>query len=575
MKKGLAQRLALKVGVVTVVIFAAALIILALVLHSQVVDSSNEKIQLMADKVALETEEFFTQHRGATEQTAVNPTVINFMKAMRANPVPYGESPLFPEVQRQLAGAYSTHSDTATEIYIGDWFAKDIGSSNGEIMSIDYPGLDTTTRIWLKGPKETGGTIFTAPFIDASFKIPVCTIASPVKDSDGSVLGSVCIGFGLTTIQENLANTKVGEEGYVMVFLDDGTVFYHHNEDFMKTDADGNNLNVADLGIDDRLVEAVMAHETGTLFNFEDENGVNMTAVTEILDGAGWNVVVALPESEAYAMATNTILFSTAILLFALIIILAALLVITKKAIKPITVVASQAADLAHGRKADGITKRDVENDEIDMLVNSFAALVDSTAEQAHALDEVAAGNTNIEINVRSEEDVLNISMKKMVETISDLIGETENLTQNAILGNTSYRGDASRFVGGYRRIVEGFNSTMEAVMKEINVVADVSAALGRGEVPEINNNSQGDYAEIMNALQGAVDNIKTLVEDTQKVAAGAADEDYSVRADASQYGGAFKSAVEGINHTLELMADKKLWYETMLNGVPVMLQTV
>ena len=576
MKKGLARKLTIKTAVITIVIFVVALVVLGVVLSRQVMSTANEKLELTADGLALETEQFFNEHAVITQQVAADPTIVGFMKSVKANPTWLGENPMWPTVYKQLVGAHGTHADTATEIFVASCAVNDIASSTGSLMSIDYPGaLDITTRYWYNGPKDTGGTVFTAPYVDAEFGTTVCTIASPIKDSDNSFLGSVCISFSLDKVSETIANTEVGKNGYCMVFLSDGTVFYHPNADFMGMNDEGNNFNVADLGLDENLVEAVNAHEDGQVFKFKDENGTNMVAVTKVLEGAGWNVIVALPQSEAYSMAISTIILQTVILLAALIIILISILVTTKKAIAPVGKIAEQAAALANGQTAGEIVRREKEDDEVDVLVNSFATLLDANTEQARILDQVADGNTEINIEVRSDSDVLNKSLKRMVATLNALVSETEEMTQNAILGNTSYRGDASKFVGGYQRIVEGFNATMEAVMNEINVVADVSAALGRGEVPEFENNSQGDYAEIMDALQGAVSNIKVLVEDTQKLADAAKNEDYTVRADVSKYGGQFKTAMEGINNTLELMNDKKLWYETMLDGVPVLLQAV
>ena len=574
--KGLARKLVIRTAIPTIAIFIVALLILSLVLSTQVKNSSNEQLGLVADRLDGQVEQFFDKHAQLTEQYAADPMLIQFMRLEKANPVNLGENPMWPTVLKQLQSSQGLFKDTVVEFYVASWYYNDLGSSTGDIMSVDYPGeLDIFTRQWMTGPKETGKTVFTAPYVDAQTGNVVCTIASPVVDTDGTHLGSSCVDFYLNDVRNILASSTVGKSGYSMVFLNDGTVFYHPNEDLMGLDPDGNNYNITDFDLDKRLVEAVQANESGQLFKFKDIDGTKMVAVTRVLSNVGWNVVVALPEKEAYAMARNTIAVQVAILLLALIVILATLLFITKKAIAPVTGVAAAAADLALGKKLTNVQRREKEDDEIDALVNSFASLIEANNEQVHILNEVAAGNTELEVKVRSEEDELSIAMQKMVDTLNALVSETEDLTQNAILGNTSYRGDSSKFVGGYQRIVEGFNATMEAVMKEINVVADVSAALGRGEVPEITNNSQGDYAEIMNALQGAIDNIKTLVADTQKVAEAAKNEDYSVRADAEKYGGEFRRAVEGINDTLALMADKKLWYETMLDGVPVMLQAV
>ena len=575
-KKGLARKLVIKTAIPTIIIFAIALAILSLVLSSQVRNSSNEQLGTIADGLVQQTEEFFDLHAAMTEQSAYDPVVINFMRDEKINRYYMVDSPLWPALHEQLKGAYKMHDDTAVEVYAASWYVNDIGSSTGNTMNEDYPGPNLMDEGWATAPHETGKTAFTAPYVDIESGNTVCTISSPVIDpSTNEYLGCVGVDFHLDNVHASLASTTVGENGYSMVFLQDGTIFYHPDKELMGLNENNENYNITDFDLDENLVNAVLANEAGQFFKFKDIDGTRMVAVTRVMENTGWNVVVALPEKEAYAMATNTIIIQVAILLVALIVILATLLFITKKAIAPVTGIANQAADLALGKKLTDVHRKDEEDDEIDTLINSFASLIDANNEQAHILNEVAAGNTDIKVNLRSDEDVLSIAMKKMVDTLNALVSETEGLTQNAILGNTSYRGDASKFVGGYQRIIEGFNATMDAVMTEINVVADVSAALGRGEVPEFTNNAQGDYADIMNALQGAIDNIKTLVGDTQKLAEAAKNEDYTVRADVSRYGGEFRTAMEGINNTLELMNDKKLWYETMLDGVPVLLQTV
>ena len=572
--KGLARKLVIKTGILTIIIFAVALVILSLVLSSSVKNSSNEILSTTADRIAMETEEFFDLHAAMTEQAAKDPVIINFMQDEKVNGYYIADSPLWPILHKQLEGAYQMHADTSVELYTSSWFVNDIGSSTGETMQVDYPGMDVMTRYWMTGPKETGATVFTAPYVDSQTGNVVCTIASPITDG-GEHLGSMCVDFYLNDVRDKLASSKVGENGYTMVYLADGTVFYHPDEEYMGLDENGDNFNISTFDFDENLVNAVMNPEDGEIFSFKDHNGTKMVATAKVLSNVGWTVIVALPQKEAYAAATTTIVLQAAILLIALIVILISLLISTRKAIAPVSVVAEQASALALGKKPGNIQRRENEKDEVDVLVNSFASLIDANNEQTAVLNQVAAGNTDIEIKPRSDEDELNIALKGMVATLSALVTETEDMTQNAILGNTSYRGDASKFVGGYQRIVEGFNATMEAVMTEINVVADVSTALGRGEVPEITNNSQGDYADIMNALQGAVNNIKTLVEDTQKLAEAAKNEDYTVRADVSKYGGEFKTAMEGINNTLELMNDKKLWYETMLDGIPVRMQAI
>ncbi len=234
-KTGLAGKLVRKTILIMVLLFAVALVILSLVLSGQVKATTNEKLMLSADNISQETAEFFKLHAAITEQYAKDLSVISFMESEKANPMDLYKHPQWDTVQKQLESTYDLYSDTLVELYIASWYVQDLGSSTGDVMSRDYPGgLDIYTRYWLTGPKETGQTVYTAPYVDGQTGNVVCTIASPITNANGEFLGSVCIDFYLTRVRDVFAGTKVGEEGYAMAFLDDGSVFYNPNEAYME-----------------------------------------------------------------------------------------------------------------------------------------------------------------------------------------------------------------------------------------------------------------------------------------------------------------------------------------------------
>ena len=268
--KGLARKLVIKTGVLTVIIFAVALVILSLVLSSSVKNSSNEILSTTADRIAMETEEFFDLHAAMTEQAALDPVVINFMQDEKVNRYYMADSPLWPTFQKQLEGAYQMHADTSVELYASSWFVNDIGSSTGETMQVDYPGMDIMTRYWMTGPEETGATVFTAPYVDSQTGDVVCTIASPIVDN-GEHLGSMCVDFYLNDVRDKLASSKVGKAGYTMVYLADGTVFYHPDEEYMGLDENGDNFNISEFDFDEDLVDAI-ASDAYDIFELDKDD---------------------------------------------------------------------------------------------------------------------------------------------------------------------------------------------------------------------------------------------------------------------------------------------------------------
>ena len=93
----------------------------------------------------------------------------------------------------------------------------------------------------------------------------------------------------------------------------------------------------------------------------------------------------------------------------------------------------------------------------------SLARLIGELRSQAEAADKISKGDLSVEIIPRSENDVLSHSMKRMVETLRGVVSETGMLSKAAVDGQLGVRGDADKFEGGYREIVQGVNSTLVA----------------------------------------------------------------------------------------------------------------
>lgn len=62
----------------------------------------------------------------------------------------------------------------------------------------------------------------------------------------------------------------------------------------------------------------------------------------------------------------------------------------------------------------------------------------------------------NVEVNVKSDKDVLNKSFVKVVKTLRDLVGENTMLSKAGVEGRLTTRGNAGNFKGGYKEIVQG-----------------------------------------------------------------------------------------------------------------------
>jgi methyl-accepting chemotaxis protein len=100
-------------------------------------------------------------------------------------------------------------------------------------------------------------------------------------------------------------------------------------------------------------------------------------------------------------------------------------------------------------------------------------------------------------------------SLGIMCDTLRNLIQEIENLSKQAVAGNLETRGEASRFQGSYRQIVQGINATLDAVIGPINEAASVLEQVARKDLTaRVQGNYNGELAKIKDALNEAVQNL-------------------------------------------------------------------
>jgi methyl-accepting chemotaxis protein len=109
----------------------------------------------------------------------------------------------------------------------------------------------------------------------------------------------------------------------------------------------------------------------------------------------------------------------------------------------------------------------------------------------------------------RSDQDELLPAYVAMIESITALVNDTELLSQAAVEGRLSSRAEASRHQGGFRKVVEGVNATLDAV---IGPVEEATRALEqmaqRDMTARVAGDYRGDHARIKEALNQAATNL-------------------------------------------------------------------
>ena len=191
--------------------------------------------------------------------------------------------------------------------------------------------------------------------------------------------------------------------------------------------------------------------------------------------------------------------------------------------------------------------------DELGILAQSFGKMVDNIKESASIAEKIAAGNLAVEVKERSENDILSKSMKNVVETLRNLTEEAAKLSKAAVEGQLATRGDAGKFQGGYREIVQGVNDTLDAVIGPLNAAAKYFDSISRGELPDtIRDSYKGDFDRLKGTINTLIEILKKRSEEVNALIEAAIQGKLQYRADTSKLSGIHKAAVDGANRLLD-----------------------
>ncbi|MFH1194382.1 MAG: methyl-accepting chemotaxis protein [bacterium] len=162
--------------------------------------------------------------------------------------------------------------------------------------------------------------------------------------------------------------------------------------------------------------------------------------------------------------------------------------------------------------------------DEVGRLSGSFTKMIENIKEQANAVECISRGDLKVVVNVKSDKDVLSQSLLKLIEIIRNLITESVKLSTAAIEGKLSERGNIDKFSGGYKEIVAGINSTLEAIIMPFSESKNVLEKIADGDLTaRMNGDYKGDFNLIKNSINELADSFNnTLVEFTDAIEATA-----------------------------------------------------
>jgi methyl-accepting chemotaxis protein len=226
-------------------------------------------------------------------------------------------------------------------------------------------------------------------------------------------------------------------------------------------------------------------------------------------------------------------------------------LILTKSITGPLQKGVEMMKEMAKGHL--GTRLKMERTDEIGDLAKAMDGFTDNLQGIVVGLQEIAKGDLSREWVAADAQDEINPALKQVRTNLQALVEDAVMLNKAAVEGKLATRADATKHQGEYRRIVQGVNDCLDAVIGPLNVSAGYVDRISKGDIPpKITDNYNGDFNEIKNNLNQCVDAVNALVADANMLSAAAVDGKLATRADATKHQGDFRKVVQGVNDCLD-----------------------
>ncbi len=188
-------------------------------------------------------------------------------------------------------------------------------------------------------------------------------------------------------------------------------------------------------------------------------------------------------------------------------------------------------------------------------VVTGFNETLDAVIEPlnmaATYVDRISKGDIppRITENYQGDFNEIKSNLNNCIDIMNNLLTEANRVVRAAADGRLDERANADLFVGSWRQLVLGINTTVTNIVDPLMVTADYVNKISQGIIPPaISTDYQGEYNIIKNSLNSVVSMMNELQVETDTIIKAAAAGQLDRRADASLFVGGWHTLVTGIN---------------------------
>ena len=320
-----------------------------------------------------------------------------------------------------------------------------VATPDGKLRMNDGSEADISERPYFR--QAMGGrTVFSDVVMHRVLNRPIMTLATPIRGEGGRVEGLVVAILDAIWLSEITDQVKYGQRGYSYIIDGKGALIAHDNREFVNTSRNfleegKTNPTFRQLS---EMMQRMVRRETG--FDEYWFSGYDRFFGYAPIDGSEWSIAVGAIKDEVFAdVRAMRVQFAT----FSVVFLVAGVLlgVLFGRSIsKPIVAAVSQLDVVA----TQGDTSTDMaaaylaRGDEIGSLAKAIQGLIDFQRKQQTAASQMADGNWDLDVSIRSNRDTMGQAMQTLVEKINQALSQVRTAVDEVTSGSSQIA-DASQ----------------------------------------------------------------------------------------------------------------------------------
>lgn len=324
-----------------------------------------------------------------------------------------------------------------------------------------------------------GNTFFTDTYISAFTNAPTVTVAAPIRNSAGAIIGVFAADISLKTVWEIADRTQFGKTGYIDIVDNKGTIIAHPDKQrVLKKES------LAELA----YVKEAIGGKSGFLEG-SSTRGEQSLIVYSPVEKYNWGVIAHEPTNEVFAAVNKTILVTGLLILLSLCAAGAAAFYISRGIALPLQALVGAADKVARGDLSTDIKVKGVkEVNELASKFNDMTASLRSLITKTASISEMVASASQQlaaaagQVGKASQEVATTIQYvaegaTNQVQLSSDSISLINRMSSSILEADTAAKAVAQASAGSQKAAEQGAGQVQNAVDMMERIRQDVEAA--------------------------------------------------------------------------------------------------